>query len=186
MALGKLGIVVSIALITGCGSYTRTVRVQKAFYAVERPAEVALVSVHVPREVMERAPSDLSNMRGMIASALEPAFAGSSLRAVDKVDLGFTLKIEPKGAQTVNLGSISVEAPVVAVLEKGAIDRLGLTPREAEVLSLVAAGQTNRQIGEALFVSDKTASVHVSNILRKLGVSSRVDAAAVAQRLGVT
>ena len=59
-------------------------------------------------------------------------------------------------------------------------------PREAEVLSLVAAGQTNRQIGEALFVSEKTASVHVSNILRKLGVSSRVDAAAVAQRLGVT
>ena len=67
-----------------------------------------------------------------------------------------------------------------------AIDQLGLTPREAEVLSLVAAGQTNRQIGEALFVSEKTASVHVSNILRKLGVSSRVDAAAVAQRLGVT
>jgi DNA-binding NarL/FixJ family response regulator len=48
----------------------------------------------------------------------------------------------------------------------------------------VAAGQTNRQIGEQLFVSEKTASVHVSNILRKLGVTSRVDAAAVAQRLG--
>ena len=81
---------------------------------------------------------------------------------------------------------LSIEPPVVAVLEKVAIDQLGLTPREAEVLSLVAAGQTNRQIGEALFVSEKTASVHVSNILRKLGVSSRVDAAAVAQRLGVT
>jgi DNA-binding NarL/FixJ family response regulator len=81
---------------------------------------------------------------------------------------------------------LSVEPPVVAVLEKAAIDQLRLTPREAEVLSRVAAGQTNRQIGEALFVSEKTASVHVSNILRKLGVSSRVDAAAVAQRLGVT
>jgi DNA-binding NarL/FixJ family response regulator len=81
---------------------------------------------------------------------------------------------------------LSVEAPVVAVLEHAATDRLGLTPREVEVLSLVAAGQTNRQIGEALFVSEKTASVHVSNILRKLGVTSRVDAAAVAQRLGVT
>ena len=65
------------------------------------------------------------------------------------------------------------------------IERLGLTAREAEVLALVAAGQTNRQIGEQLFVSEKTASVHVSNILRKLGVTSRVDAAAVAQRLGV-
>ncbi len=50
----------------------------------------------------------------------------------------------------------------------------------------MAAGRTNREIGQLLFVSEKTASVHVSNILRKLGVSSRVDAAAVAQRLGVT
>ncbi len=80
---------------------------------------------------------------------------------------------------------LSVEAPVAAVLDDAAVDHLGLTPREAEVLSLVATGQTNRQIGEALFVSEKTASVHVSNILRKLGVTSRVDAAAVAQRLGV-
>ena len=51
---------------------------------------------------------------------------------------------------------------------------------------MVAAGRTNREIGERLYVSEKTASVHVSNILRKLGVSSRVDAAAVAQRLGAT
>jgi DNA-binding CsgD family transcriptional regulator len=81
---------------------------------------------------------------------------------------------------------LSLETPVVTALDDAAIDQLGLTPREAEVLSLVAIGQTNRQIGEALFVSEKTASVHVSNILRKLGVTSRVDAAAVAQRLGVT
>ena len=71
------------------------------------------------------------------------------------------------------------------MLDTTSIDRLGLTPREAEVLTLIAAGQTNRQVGEALYISEKTASVHVSNILRKLGVASRVDAAAVAQRLGV-
>ena len=70
-------------------------------------------------------------------------------------------------------------------IDDSSIERLGLTSREAEVLALVATGQTNRQIGEQLFVSEKTASVHVSNILRKLGVTSRVDAAAVAQRLGV-
>jgi DNA-binding CsgD family transcriptional regulator/tetratricopeptide (TPR) repeat protein len=64
-------------------------------------------------------------------------------------------------------------------------DRLGLTDREAEVIRLVAAGRSNQQIADALFITRKTASVHVSNILRKLGVSSRVDAAAVAQRLGV-
>ncbi len=80
---------------------------------------------------------------------------------------------------------LSVEAPTRIALDESSAERLGLTPREAEVLSLVAAGRTNRQIGDELYVSDKTASVHVSNILRKLGVNSRVDAAAVAQRLGI-
>ena len=80
---------------------------------------------------------------------------------------------------------ISVEAPTRVTLDESSAHSLGLTPREAEVLSLVAAGRTNRQIGVQLYVSDKTASVHVSNILRKLGVNSRVDAAAVAQRLGI-
>ncbi|WP_369696798.1 AAA family ATPase [Streptomyces sp. XD-27] len=62
-------------------------------------------------------------------------------------------------------------------------DALGLTPRERDVLALVAAGRTNRQIAEALFISPKTASVHVSNILAKLEVSSRGEAGAVAHRL---
>jgi DNA-binding CsgD family transcriptional regulator len=62
----------------------------------------------------------------------------------------------------------------------------GLTGREREVLSLVAAGRSNGQIASALFISPKTASVHVSNILAKLGVSGRVEAAAVAHRMGLT
>jgi DNA-binding CsgD family transcriptional regulator len=62
----------------------------------------------------------------------------------------------------------------------------GLTDREREVLALVAAGRSNGQIASALFISPKTASVHVSNILAKLGVSGRVEAAAVAHRLGLT
>ncbi|WP_370349463.1 AAA family ATPase [Catenulispora sp. EB89] len=62
---------------------------------------------------------------------------------------------------------------------------LGLTARELEVLALVAQGLSNRQIGERLFISTKTASVHVSNILAKLGVSGRGEAAAVAHRLRV-
>ena len=80
---------------------------------------------------------------------------------------------------------ISVDLPGRVALDATTVNRLGLTARETEVLTLVAAGQTNRQIGAELFVSEKTAGVHVSNILRKLGVTSRVDAAAVAQRLGV-
>jgi DNA-binding CsgD family transcriptional regulator/tetratricopeptide (TPR) repeat protein len=67
-----------------------------------------------------------------------------------------------------------------------ATDELGLTPREREVLALVADGRTNRQIAVALFISDKTASVHVSNILAKLGVANRGEAAAVAHRLRLT
>jgi DNA-binding CsgD family transcriptional regulator len=63
--------------------------------------------------------------------------------------------------------------------------QLGLTPREAEVLALVAAGRSNRQIAQALFISPKTVGVHVSNILAKLGVASRVEAAAIAHRLGL-
>ena len=61
----------------------------------------------------------------------------------------------------------------------------GLTARELEVLALVAAGRTNRQIGERLFISEKTASVHVSRILAKLGARSRAQAAAMAGTVGL-
>jgi ATP/maltotriose-dependent transcriptional regulator MalT len=63
------------------------------------------------------------------------------------------------------------------------VTRAGLTPREADVLRLVAAGRTNRQIGETLFISTKTASAHVSNLLAKLGVANRAEAGAAARRL---
>ncbi|MEV0324159.1 AAA family ATPase [Streptomyces sp. NPDC050658] len=62
-------------------------------------------------------------------------------------------------------------------------EALGLTSRERDVLRRVAAGRSNRQIAEELFISPKTASVHVSNILAKLGVTGRGEAAALAHRL---
>jgi ATP/maltotriose-dependent transcriptional regulator MalT len=65
----------------------------------------------------------------------------------------------------------------------GAPNPLGLTAREDEVLQLLGRGYTNRQIAVELTISVKTASVHVSNILRKLGMSRRLEAAAIAQRL---
>jgi DNA-binding CsgD family transcriptional regulator len=73
--------------------------------------------------------------------------------------------------------------PVAAVAEDE--DPFGLTPRERQVLALVAEGRTNREIGETLFMAEKTASVHVSRILAKLDVRSRTEAAAVAHRLGL-
>ncbi|MDQ6793996.1 MAG: response regulator transcription factor [Chloroflexota bacterium] len=65
-------------------------------------------------------------------------------------------------------------------------DTFGLSGREREVLGLIAEGRTNREIGERLFISQKTVGVHVGNILAKLGVSGRVEAAAVAIRLELT
>ncbi|HKQ17225.1 MAG TPA: LuxR C-terminal-related transcriptional regulator [Solirubrobacterales bacterium] len=65
-------------------------------------------------------------------------------------------------------------------------DTFGLSPREHEVLALISEGRTNREIGERLFISQKTVGVHVGNILAKLGVSGRVEAAAVAIRLGLS
>ncbi|MBO0820205.1 MAG: response regulator transcription factor, partial [Nocardiopsaceae bacterium] len=60
----------------------------------------------------------------------------------------------------------------------------GLTDRELEVLRLLARGLSNREIGAELFITPKTASVHVSNILGKLGAASRTEAAAIAYREG--
>ncbi len=62
----------------------------------------------------------------------------------------------------------------------------GLSKREFEVLALIAEGRSNPEIGRQLFITRKTVAVHVSNILTKLGVSGRVEAAAVAIRLGLT
>ncbi|HKF85628.1 MAG TPA: LuxR C-terminal-related transcriptional regulator, partial [Candidatus Limnocylindrales bacterium] len=61
----------------------------------------------------------------------------------------------------------------------------GLTPRERDVLPLLVQGRTNRQIAETLFISENTAGVHVSNILGKLGASTRTEAAGIAAKLGI-
>jgi DNA-binding CsgD family transcriptional regulator len=90
------------------------------------------------------------------------------------------------------LGTLPLRTAVVALARRGRLD-IGvrtdistvLTDRELEVLRLVAAGSTNRQIGTQLFISEKTASVHVSRILAKLEVSGRAEAAARAVQLGL-
>jgi ATP/maltotriose-dependent transcriptional regulator MalT len=128
----------------------------------------------------------------LLREAEAAALSGAADRAASALRLAHTIALElgsaPLLAELEALSRrtrLSFEAPTRVVLDESTVERLGLTTREAEVLALVAAGRTNRQIGEELFVSVKTASVHVSNILRKLGVNSRVDAAAVAQRLGI-
>ncbi|HUA44859.1 MAG TPA: AAA family ATPase [Solirubrobacteraceae bacterium] len=76
--------------------------------------------------------------------------------------------------------------PPLEVAPNAAFERLELTPREIEVLALLADGLTNREIGAELYISDKTASVHVSRILTKLSVANRAAAAAAAHHLGIT
>jgi DNA-binding CsgD family transcriptional regulator/tetratricopeptide (TPR) repeat protein len=101
------------------------------------------------------------------------------------------------------LGAVPLRAELEALARRGRLDlrtrvaatpapeppsplqALGLTAREQEVLALVAIGRTNAQIAETLFISPKTATVHVSNILGKLGVRNRVEAATIAHRLGI-
>jgi DNA-binding CsgD family transcriptional regulator len=100
--------------------------------------------------------------------------------------LATALTAQPLGTKIDGLARrarISVQGPVpLDAIDQRSTDRLGLTPRERDVLDLLAEGKTNGEIGKALFISPKTASVHVSAILRKLRVANRVEAAAVAHR----
>jgi len=116
---------------------------------------------------------------------LAEALLGAGDREAARVELDLArAEAEAMGARPL------LEATVALArrgrLEAGAPHRGELlTDREAEVLALVAQGLTNRQIGERLFISGKTVSVHVSNLLAKLGVASRAEAVAVAHRRGL-
>jgi len=86
------------------------------------------------------------------------------------------------GAQPL-LDDLRAVGSTPARAEGGASDVL--TPREREILALVAQGRSNGEIGKQLFISTKTVSVHVSNILGKLGAAGRTEAAAIARRRGL-
>ena len=83
------------------------------------------------------------------------------------------------------LGAVPLTRSLDQLAPRRARTAGGLTAREAEVLALVAEGRSNGEIGRALFISTKTASVHVSNILAKLGAASRGEAVAVARTAGL-
>jgi DNA-binding NarL/FixJ family response regulator len=122
-----------------------------------------------------------------LAGRGDRAEATAALRAAR--DIAARLQAEPLARQVAALAArarlnLEPEQEQVPVM-KDAAAGLGLTPREREVLGLVALGRTNRQIADELFISENTAGVHVSNILGKLGVAGRGEAAALAYRLGL-
>jgi DNA-binding CsgD family transcriptional regulator len=79
----------------------------------------------------------------------------------------------------------AIEERIIAALRRGPADTYGLSPREHEVLDILAEGRTDRDIAARLFISERTVHVHVRRILAKLGVSSRTEAAGVAIRQGL-
>ncbi|HEX2755519.1 MAG TPA: LuxR C-terminal-related transcriptional regulator, partial [Candidatus Limnocylindrales bacterium] len=126
-----------------------------------------------------------------LAARGDPALAETALRTAHRI--AELLRAEPLAREVVALATrarltLETSEPGQAARTPAAPDdeaRLGLTAREREVLTLVALGRTNRQIAAELFISENTAGVHVSNILGKLAVTGRGEAAAVAYRLGL-
>jgi DNA-binding NarL/FixJ family response regulator len=124
-----------------------------------------------------------------LAEALSAGAAGFVLKEAPGEQLRSAVRAVANGAAWFD--------PVVAgrVLEayrsaagpasQSASEELGLSPRELEVLKLLAAGKTNPEIAEALFISRRTARAHVSNLLVKLGVHHRGEAAALAHASGI-
>ena len=90
---------------------------------------------------------------------------------------------KPLSFRATSIAIAPAQKDTISAAEAGA--RYGLTAREVAVLRLIGEGLTNRQIGQRLFISTGTAAVHVSNILRKLGVTGRVQAATIAHELGL-
>jgi predicted ATPase/DNA-binding CsgD family transcriptional regulator len=122
-----------------------------------------------------------------LLAAREPKAAASALRQAHQttVRLGeqpLRQEIERLGKRA-RIDLTPRPSPKGGTTRSSPATRHGLTRREQEVLQHLIEGRTNRQIARALFISEKTASVHVSNIMSKLGAANRSEAAAIAHRL---
>ncbi|WP_405393094.1 AAA family ATPase [Streptomyces sp. NBC_01102] len=161
-------------------------RVAVAFTPLQRPYELAQVR-HRWAEAILAASGDRGAAAGLLREAHAVAERLGARPLAESVELlAGRARIALAGAGSGGsrgavdpAGEEDEPDPGPAV---DAIESFGLTSREQEVHRLVAAGYTNRRIAEELYISPKTASVHVSNILAKLGVSSRGEAAALAHR----
>ena len=141
---------------------------------------IALAAVEEAAGEERQAPV-LLRLRVLLAAARAELLAGSRSHARTLLDCVLR-DAERLGARLVlaEARDFAQRSRLVLASTEAEPAMFGLTGRELEVLGLVAAGMSNRQIGDALFLSPKTASVHVSHILAKLGVATRGEAAAFA------
>ncbi|MGW7472018.1 AAA family ATPase [Streptomyces cyaneofuscatus] len=154
-------------------------RAAAAFAPLSRPYELAQTH-HRWAEALLTAPGDRSAAADLLRGAHTTADrlgARPLAEAVRHLAARARISLDAAGPGSGRGPGEEVHPEITAV------ESFGLTPREQDVHRLVAAGHTNRRIAEELFISPKTASVHVSNILAKLGVASRGEAAALAHRL---
>ncbi|UGQ14180.1 AAA family ATPase [Yinghuangia sp. ASG 101] len=144
-----------------------------AWERTEQPYALARVRSRLAAALI--AEGDRTRGAAVLSAAHAAAVSLGSRALVDETELlARRARLHLDAASSADAGAAGAADPVGAP---------ALTPRERDVLRLVAAGRSNRQIAEELFISAKTASVHVSNILGKLEVSSRGEAAALANRL---
>jgi DNA-binding NarL/FixJ family response regulator len=118
---------------------------------------------------------EAARSRARLAAALRAAADHAASRELAEQARGVAVRLEAKPL----LAELDDVSPTAG---EGSSE---LTPRELEVLDLLARGLTNGQIGKQLYISTKTVSVHVSNLLAKLGASGRTEAAAIARRRGL-
>lgn len=149
-------------------------RAVAAFEALPRPYELAEARHRWAADLLA-ASADREQATALLIQAHAAAKRLGARHLVEETEL-------LAGRARISLSTTPELAPAPAP-ETDAVSSLGLTPREQDVLRRVADGLSNRQIAEELYISPKTASVHVSNILAKLGVSGRTEAAAMTHRL---
>ncbi|MEW1692302.1 AAA family ATPase [Streptomyces sp. NPDC091265] len=187
-------------------------RAARAFIPLHRPYELAQIH-HRWAEALLVASGDRPTATTLLREAHSTARRLGARPLIETIELlagrariTLTAADAPRGAGSASGSGSGDEIPVAVTVPDGdaatdeltgrahaeeqlrdaaaaAVESFGLTRREQDVHRLVAAGHTNRRIAEELYISPKTASVHVSNILAKLGVASRGEAAALAHRL---
>jgi DNA-binding NarL/FixJ family response regulator len=145
--------------------------------------EAALARIGL--ELWHSTRADYQRWRGVASASLEPETfqAAWATGAALSVDAALALLARPSEGEGL-APATPEQAPRTSAAHASAV-AAPLTPREREVARLIAAGLTNRQIGQALVITEKTAANHVQRVLDKLGLHSRAQLAARSAVLGL-